>query len=107
MKKHSNQTIQQPECAELTINTLFHRPLEQADIRHGSRKLDVENGAAVKFQLRNRLSNVIQCQMAALFRESIQYFWLPATSQFFNRAYVDIAVMEIFFQTRHMFVQET
>src|SRR5476649_2954093 len=45
--------------------------------------------------------------MGVLFLKSAEYLWLPATRQLFQRAHIQIAVMEIGLQLRHVFKQET
>ncbi|MNY56707.1 hypothetical protein D3C86_1928140 [compost metagenome] len=62
---------------------------------------------AVIRQFCHRLTDIIHRLMCALFLKAIENFRFPATSQLFQGAHVQITVVEIGFQLRHVLKQET
>ena len=57
-------------------------------------------------QFRNRIADVAQRGVRGMLAQSGQHRWCPAPGEFLERADVEIAVMEMFLQRRHLPVQE-
>lgn len=71
-----------------------------------ARALKLNKVFAIVGQFRDRFANIVHRLMGSLFLKAVENFRLPATSQLFERADVQIAVVEIRFQLRHIFKQE-
>lgn len=62
---------------------------------------------AVVSKFRNRLANIIQCPMRIFFLESICNAGAPTPDQLFERADVEISIVEIRFQSGHVARKES
>src|SRR5699024_7366252 len=66
----------------------------------------LEHGFAVIRQLGDGIANIVHSQMGGILFHAIGNIRCPAFGQFLERADVNMAIMEIGFQLRHVVVQE-
>ncbi len=58
------------------------------------------------FEFADRITNIIECKMCRILLHSFEYLRGPAAGKFLDGAHIQVAVMEVPFQRRHLSCQE-